>query len=270
MTIPRRAVHEDPPTDSMTYGLTQQQTRAVPGLPVHERVRLPYLPRVKLTRDDVDDVLAAAWSQVEPLRTTLAVDAQPALEVGVPAQAHPGRLELLCTVSCRYEVPVIKALLKGLTDSGYVAVERDAPEMVPGQGEPFVMRSILVSGRLLDDVTPAPAAPWRWSAPEPESQVRSALEDVDLAARHAGLAVHAFTTRHQADLEQMTEVDREAVTLRFLLLFMVSQGLIVVSPDGAFERSIPLELDGPYAANLAGHMAQARTRFAAMARLARP
>lgn len=211
---------------------------------------------------DVDDVMEAAWSRVEKMRGALPADAQPALDAGVPTQAHPGKVEILCTVLAQYEQQVITALLRGLRDSGYFGVARAVPES-PGGGSPFVMRSILVSGPPVDDIVVAAAG----RGSEPPAQVRSNIEDVDLAARHAGLALIGFQIGHRTELMQMTEADREAVTLRFVLMFLVSQGLIVVSPEGAFERMIPLDLEGPYADNLAEHIAQARlTPFTRMAR----
>lgn len=94
------------------------------------------------------------------------------------------------------------------------------------------------------------------------------LEDVDLAMRAAGLATNAWSSRNRAMLDACTEIDRESLRLRFALTYLLSNGLAVVSPAGAYERFLAVDLEEPFASVVQGWLSEAVRRREAFARAA--
>lgn len=204
-----------------------------------------------LTQFDVPAVLGAALSRFEELRTeqfdpatAFSIDAQPA------GRDHPGKLRILFSAQPAYREELLGRLRKGLAGAGYDAWPQDVPELV-GSGTD----SILVSR----------------SADAERRRVSALNEAIDRLARVAGLASQSFRYRHGHELDLCTAAARDGLLVRFVVAYLISAGLVEAAPAKSRCGWTLLELDEPYASELADRVAAAveeRARFDAYARAA--
>lgn len=201
-----------------------------------------------LTRDDVPAVLDAALSRFEELRTPH-FDPSTAfsIDAGTAGRDHPGKLEILFSAKPAHREELLGRLRKGLQAAGYDARPQDIPQLV-GSGT----LSILVS-----------------RSPDAERMIAAALsETIDRLTRDVALPTHSFVSRHRQDLAQCTEAAREGLLVRFVVAYLVSNGLVAAAP-ARHRVWLPLDLEEPHASALDAALAEAveqRARFDASAR----
>lgn len=94
-------------------------------------------------------------------------------------------------------------------------------------------------------------------------------EDVKLALDAVLVAITNFTAQYGDRLNLCTASSAQRLVMRFALTYLVSEGLVTVAAEGAYERFLPLELSEPHAAAIARQVDEAvaaRARWDAAAR----
>jgi hypothetical protein len=75
-------------------------------------------------------------------------------------------------------------------------------------------------------------------------------DDVMMALGAVMPVVDTFALDHGVGLDVLTQCQRNELLVRVALTFLVEQGLASVSPEGAFDRPLPMRLGQPYAGHI--------------------
>jgi hypothetical protein len=92
--------------------------------------------------------------------------------------------------------------------------------------------------------------------------VAEARAAVDVAVGTAYVAMSRWAAANKASLEQCTTVDSAQLLLRYVLTFLISNGLVTAAPPGLWERWLDADLAEPYATDLETLLAAAATNCA--------